>query len=491
MQLGPTDLPGLRASELGRAARHSLASGDFGEAVRAKQAKDTAERVLLGKDEELARVVVKAACRLEEQNSILWELANNFYLISRKKQILLVERFVKGFATLPAAEQAKGMLALAPRVRAARRGWSQDNFMSEAKKKTDKKSSRSRGALGEASLALPLASLVGARGRREADVHIVRLLDAIDASLRRMAEEDRNRLFRRMDRAVSSSFTPVVLARLLAQLPPEEVQAFESWVVDERALPPAAARRLFAALTSAQTAGTLMSEVAEDLSAGADALWARLSADFASRPDEIDSSWTNWLQGRPPSPGAGSVLADAQCDEDDLLSVHSAPAGRRRATFAGGGASSSSSSKGSIGPAMLGGGYTQGSSRRAPSPQSRRKGSCQLYCPAEMFLWSGGKASVSASRSSWSSAKSSGRGVESGKTLLEFVSVPAKVLEEEEAEEEEDPLEDVAAGDRAGVAAAGKEAIPDEVDLETEDVGIVEESDVSDKDESRAVEEAA
>lgn len=37
-----------------------------------------------------------------------------------------------------------------------------------------------------------------------------------------------------------------------------------------------------------------------------------------SRPEEIDGSWSRWLQGRPPSPGAQSMAGD---DEDDALSV--------------------------------------------------------------------------------------------------------------------------------------------------------------------------
>lgn len=43
----------------------------------------------------------------------------------RKKQIDLVERFVKGFVTLSPMAQARAVEALAGRVRLARRGWAE------------------------------------------------------------------------------------------------------------------------------------------------------------------------------------------------------------------------------------------------------------------------------------------------------------------------------------------------------------------------------
>ncbi|CAJ1371881.1 unnamed protein product [Effrenium voratum] len=85
-------LGALSAQQLGHAARRSLARGDLTEALRAKQAKDTAESLLQCKDEELARRLLSAA-GLHDEDSLLFTLARDFYLISRKKQIDLVERF--------------------------------------------------------------------------------------------------------------------------------------------------------------------------------------------------------------------------------------------------------------------------------------------------------------------------------------------------------------------------------------------------------------
>ena len=87
-----------------------------------------------------------------------------------------------------------------------------------------------------------------------------------------------------MDRAVSSSFTPIVLARLLSQLPSKEVEAIEAWVVDEKALPSAAAARLFGALRGVQQAGGFLQERVDDVRVGAEELWQRLSEEFAQQP---------------------------------------------------------------------------------------------------------------------------------------------------------------------------------------------------------------
>ncbi|CAK9080476.1 unnamed protein product [Durusdinium trenchii] len=365
----PEGLNGYSALELGHAARKSLARGDVQEALRAKEAKDVAERLLRCKDEELARKMAKAADRIDDETSLLWKLSRDFYLISRKKQIDLVERFVKGFVQLPSSEQAKAVLALAPRVRLARRGWA------EGAKKSKDGRGRPSVRTGEESpkagdLCFP--PLVGARGRREADSSVVALLDQLDSSLRRLAVEDRERLHRRMDRAVSSSFSPIVLARMLAHLPSEEVHSIERWIVDEGALPPAAAARLFGALLNVQQAGGILQDVVDDVKVGAEELWVRLSEEFASQPEEISGSWSNWLKGRPPSPSAQSVIGDF--DDDDAMSVTSrlswapsmaSPSGRRS----------------SVVSAQLGGGY---SSSSAP----RKRLSCQLHCPASLFLFS-------------------------------------------------------------------------------------------------------
>eukprot|EP00931_Biecheleriopsis_adriatica_P109159 TRINITY_DN83415_c0_g1_i1.p1 TRINITY_DN83415_c0_g1~~TRINITY_DN83415_c0_g1_i1.p1 ORF type:complete len:479 (-),score=110.47 TRINITY_DN83415_c0_g1_i1:130-1566(-) len=375
------DISGLRPKELGRAARRSLANGDFAEAIRAKEAKDTAEKLLGLKDEELAKVLSKAIQRLDEQHTPLWTLVRSFNLVSRKKQIDLVERFVKGFVAMPVSEQAATFHALSPRVRAARRGWSEGS--SKSKKKGKSLEVIPEQVIPEQENAnRPFPAFVGARGRREADRVIVELLDTLDESLRLIASEDRARLHRRLDRAVSASFTPIVLAKMFAKLPPDEVKCLEKWLVDENALPAPAAQRLFSALTSAQQAGSLVEKAVDGVYLGADALWAqmaRISLEFATGPDEIDGNWKKWLQGRAPSPSK-SVLGD-MVDEDDVVSVYSTSSTRGRAAAP----SSSSKSRGSIGPAVLGGGY--GVSSAMPSTSGAKRASCQLHCPASLFLF--------------------------------------------------------------------------------------------------------
>ncbi|CAJ1371879.1 unnamed protein product [Effrenium voratum] len=204
-------------------------------------------------------------------------------------------------------------------------------------------------------------------------------MDGFDASLglRQMAEEDRSRLHRRMDRAVSTSLTPIVLGRMLSHLPAEEVKAIEQWVVDEGALPASAARRLFGALAGAQQAGGFLQDAVDGVRLGAEELWVRLSEEFASRPEEINGSWANWLQGRPPSPSAQSVAGDL--DEDDAVSVVSM--GRRRTVSAlAKAAAKAPAPRMSLGP-QLGGGYP------SLAKQGPKRNSCQLHCPAALFLF--------------------------------------------------------------------------------------------------------
>lgn len=376
------ELSGFSGTELGHAARRSLAKGDFAEAVRAKHAKDTAESILRCNNQDLARRIADAAQSLEDEDSLLWTLARNFHLISRKKQIDLVERCVKGFVELPPEDQAKAVLALAPRIRAARRGWAEG---SSKKKKKDKSRGReSTRPAEEPGAGFP--PLVGARGRREADSTIVGLLDSLDGELRCLADEDRARLHRRMDRAVSTNCTPLVLGRMLTHLPVDEVKAIEKWVVDEGALPPPAAARLFGALIGAQKAGGFLQDAADGLYLSAEDLWVRLSKEFASQPDEISDSWSNWLQGRPPSPGAQSVLGN-DFDEDDNVSVAPSMPSRRHTA-----PTPSSLGRRSIGPAQPGGGY--GSLSSAGSLLAKKRASCQLHCPASAFLFTDAKPSA-------------------------------------------------------------------------------------------------
>lgn len=358
-------------TQLGHAARKSLARGDVVEALRAKGAKDVAETLLKCKDEELARCIASAAVRIDDQSSLFWQLTGDFHLISRKKQIDIVERFVKGFVQLSSSEQAKAVQALAPRVRVARQGWAEG----ARKKKVGR--GRTSTHSGEDTENASFPSLVGAKGRREADSTIVELLDQLEASLRRLAQEDRDRLYRRMDRAVSSAFSPIVLGRMLAHLPSEEVHAIERWVVDEGALPSGAAARLFGALVGVQKAGGFLQDAVDDVKVGAEELWVRLSEEFASQPEEINDSWANWLKGRPPSPSTQSVLGDF--DEDDAVSVISET---RRQSAPAKALSVASLGRRSVVSAQLGGGYSSAST--AP----RKRHSCQLHCPASLFLFS-------------------------------------------------------------------------------------------------------
>lgn len=355
-------------TQLGHAARKSLARGDVVEALRAKGAKDVAETLLKCKDEELARRIASAANRIDDESSLLWQLAGDFHLISRKKQIDIVERFVKGFVQLSSSEQAKTVQALAPSVRVARQGWAEG----AKKKKVGRGRTSTHSPEDTENASFP--SLVGAKGRREADSTMVELLDQLEASLRRLAQEDRDRLYRRMDRAVSSAFSPIVLGRMLAHLPSEEVHAIERWVVDEGALPSGAAARLFGALVGVQKAGGFLQDAVDDVKVGAEELWVHLSEEFASQPEEINDSWANWLKGRPPSPSTQSVLGDF--DEDDAVSVIS-----ERRQSAPKALSVASLGRRSVVSAQLGGGS---SASTAP----RKRHSCQLHCPASLFLFS-------------------------------------------------------------------------------------------------------
>lgn len=237
---------------------------------------------------------------------------------------------------------------------------------------------------------------MGARGRREADSTIVGLLDSLDGALRCLADEDRARLHRRMDRAVSSACTPVVLGRMLTHLPVDEVKAIEKWVVDEGALPPPAAARLFGALMGAQKAGGFLQDAADGLYLTAEDLWVRLSKEFASQPEEISDSWSNWLQGRAPSPGAQSVVGNdfdealgtlRPCSLDDNVSVVPSMSSRRHTA-----PTASSLGRRSIGPALPGGGY--GSLSSAGPLLAKKRASCQLHCPASAFLFTDAKPSA-------------------------------------------------------------------------------------------------
>eukprot|EP00439_Symbiodinium_sp_Y106_P074029 s2027_g14.t1 len=253
-------------------------------------------------------------------------------------------------------------------------------------------------------------------------VHSAYLPSGRGGRLRCLADEDRARLHRRMDRAVSTNCTPLVLGRMLTHLPVDEVKAIEKWVVDEGALPPPAAARLFGALIGAQKAGGFLQAVMQLVSMGqatleakiqelqeeqkanraalaelqgpaadglylsAEDLWVRLSKEFASQPDEISDSWSNWLQGRPPSPGAQSVLGN-DFDEDDNVSVAPSMPSRRHTA-----PTPSSLGRRSIGPAQPGGGY--GSLSSAGSLLAKKRASCQLHCPASAFLFTDAKPSA-------------------------------------------------------------------------------------------------
>ncbi|OLP84806.1 hypothetical protein AK812_SmicGene34276 [Symbiodinium microadriaticum] len=234
-----------------------------------------------------------------------------------------------------------------------------------------------------------------ARGRREADSTIVGLLDSLDGAIsymnfvierRRDPEMLMFAIAQGMDRAVSSACTPVVLGRMLTHLPVDEVKAIEKWVVDEGALPPPAAARLFGALMGAQKAGGFLQDAADGLYLTAEDLWVRLSKEFASQPEEISDSWSNWLQGRAPSPGAQSVVGN-DFDEDDNVSVVPSMSSRRHTA-----PTASSLGRRSIGPALPGGGY--GSLSSAGPLLAKKRASCQLHCPASAFLFTDAKPSA-------------------------------------------------------------------------------------------------
>mmetsp|Transcript_57061 Transcript_57061/g.107495 ORF Transcript_57061/g.107495 Transcript_57061/m.107495 type:complete len:420 (-) Transcript_57061:197-1456(-) len=333
----------------------------------AQPPEETAARLIGRGDVELARTLTSAATRPEDRSSMLWLLVRGFHKVSHRLQCELVLRTIRGFAELPPSEQAQVVESVAPRIRVARAGWQEAAERHLASKEH-----------GQDEWLYPL---VGTIGRSKADVEVVELLDSIEAALRRLQQHERRRLHRRLDQGVSEAFKARVFARLLSELPHEEVVALETWLVDEGALTADAARQLFGALTQAAVAGGTVLGVGEKFADDANALWADLAEDFVKTG--VDEFWPQWLQGH----SSSSTSPRGQEDPAQRFKVVSTVAvAAARANAAEG--RRSSGGGGSAGPAASG---ENSSAAGLPGELGRpsRRSSVQLHCPAQTFLWSG------------------------------------------------------------------------------------------------------
>lgn len=338
----------------------------FSETVSLAQHPEEVAARLIGRgDEELARTLTSAAARPQDKSSTLWLLTRSFHLLSHRRQCELVLRSIRGFVALPPPEQAQAVKSVAKRIRSARAGWKEAAERHLASIDNDHEEW--------------LYPFVGTVGRTKADPNMVELLDAMEAALRRLQQGERRRLHRRLDKGVSEGITPRVFARLLAELPEEEVVALEAWLVDEGALTADAARKLFGALTKAAVAGGTVLGVGEQLADDANALWSGLAEDIANTG--VEDFWPDWLQG---TSSTGSPR-DSISQEDSphrvkVISTAAFAAGNRKTMdgrrSSGGDAGASGECGGSPSSAA-------GDTARAP-----RRSSVQLHCPAQAFLWS-------------------------------------------------------------------------------------------------------
>lgn len=360
--------------------------GPEGSAEVSLGAEETAGRLLSRGDEELARTLAAAAARPEDRSTLLWLLIRGFHLMSHRRQCELVLHTVRGFAALPTTEMAEVFMAVAPRVRAARRGWKhakpQQVYLGGASSSSSSSKKPAASTLEEDGDEGCVPAFVGIRGRREADPATVEMLDAIEVALRRLKRSERCRLYRRLDKGVSEGLTPSVFASMLAELPREEVRALEDWLVDEGGISKASVRQLFSVLLQASAAKDAVCSVGGRLADRADAVWAGLSEDFRNGDD--NRVWRDWLQGELNSPreslAGESTFSHGPASRLTVVSKAALTA-RRLA------AESERRRQAEAAPARAAGGYLNGDDQQLKAASPPRRASCQLHCPPSTFLW--------------------------------------------------------------------------------------------------------
>lgn len=357
-------------------------------------AEETAARLLSRGDEELTRTLSAAAANPEDRSTLLWLLIRGFHLMSHRRQCELVLRTCRGFSALSAAEQAEVFLSIVPRVRKARRGWqnAKPRPVYRGNVSADSGSQQDNSIIAEVKQEGHVPPLVGTQGRRDADSGTVEMLDAAEVALRRLKQSELRRLYRRLDRGISEGLPPTCFAKMLAELPLDEVRALEAWVVDEGGMSESGARQLFNTMLQATAAKDAVCDVGEKLADRADAVWAGLAKEITVGDE--GGFWPEWLQGRHSSTnsprdslaGESAVSSRSRGGWKQLRVVTKAALNARRI------AAEAEMQRTAV---LQQGGYPD---EDVPPPRSmlheRGRTACQLHCPADRFLWGIASASV-------------------------------------------------------------------------------------------------
>eukprot|EP00928_Gymnodinium_smaydae_P072938 TRINITY_DN56213_c0_g1_i1.p1 TRINITY_DN56213_c0_g1~~TRINITY_DN56213_c0_g1_i1.p1 ORF type:complete len:430 (-),score=39.41 TRINITY_DN56213_c0_g1_i1:159-1448(-) len=317
--------------------------------VRTAYIEDTVKRISARGDAELMRTLVTSVERLEQRSTFLWLVAKGFNLLCHKNQCRFLAQVVRGFAVMPPEEQAKFILLIAPRLRIARCGWAEAALVEREKR-------RQQGSCiidSDTDDDEP-QPFVGTIGRTKADACVVELLDAMEASVRRIPPNDIAKLHRVLERAVDRHITPGILARIFAQLPESEVAALQEWLIEEGTLQEEAARELFGHLMKIVRTGGSVALSTDNFSVQ----FAEMLEDTSVQSANAEGSfWQRWFQGLTESHDD----VEDKCESDKELIKTSVP---------------SRSCRG------------RGSQLRVhtSSRSSEKRMSCQLHRPLESFL---------------------------------------------------------------------------------------------------------
>lgn len=345
-------------------------------------------------DEELARSLISAVENIEERNSVLWLLARSFHAVGHEQQCQLVTRTIQGFAALPLSEQVQVVQNLAPKLRTVRRGW-REAALEDAKQRRRGNSEDDKSGTS--------FKLVGVLGRHEGNTHIVEVLDEIDHALKRLSQDKRARLYRRLDHAVSVELPPSKLSALFAELSSDLVLLVEEWLVDEDVIPQSAAANLLASLAQQGQAQTqnladLANGARKSISSSYDAL-RKLSEEWAE--GDVDGFWKNWVKGRAPSPTPS--VRSVRVNKVDGMSVRTSGTVRNRRKTA---SVIDACERVSIASTFSDKIKNKSKDHVADYPLARRS-AIQVYCPPEVFLWTGAPKVARTSRVSLNISSSS------------------------------------------------------------------------------------
>lgn len=262
-------------------------------------ASEALRQLILKGDLDFARALGEAAIDFQDKSTIVWQLARSFHVLSHRERSEFVSHTVRGFAKLPADEQAAIIRVVLPHLRQARQG--RRGPSPKSRRTTVAESAAPEGVAAKSAAPGTAAErgqgqlfpLVGTTGRRAAHPSVVQLLDVLDASLRRVPEHQRKKLHQRLDKCVTQHMPPLILARLLQKLPEDLQDVFEDWIVEEGTLPRGAARRLVSWLLEMSD---MLGDAQERVSVSAENMWEAVSSELGNS-ETLGNFWTDWVQG--------------------------------------------------------------------------------------------------------------------------------------------------------------------------------------------------